>query len=66
MMDLTFISPIHWLLALVVLAIVVIPYWKIFPRAGWPAPLALLMLFPPLHLIILYILAFKKWPGDKP
>ena len=42
----------------------VVPFWRIFPRAGWPAPLSLLMLVPLLNLVLLWVLAFKRWPGD--
>lgn len=43
----------------------IIPFWKIFPRADWPAPMALLMVIPLVNLVMLYVLAFKKWPGDQ-
>lgn len=42
----------------------IVPFWKIFPRAGWPAHLALLMAITPVNLVLLWILAFKRWPGD--
>ncbi len=50
---------------LIVLAIAVIPFWKIFPRAGWASPMALLMVVPFVNIVLLYVLAFKKWPGDQ-
>ncbi len=59
-------SIFHSFFALIFLAIVVIPFWKIFPRAGWPAPMALLMWFPLVNIVMLYVLAFKEWPGDHP
>jgi hypothetical protein len=59
------LSAIHWLLVLLVMVLLIVPYWKIFPRAGWPGPLALLMLVPLLNLILLWVLAFKQWPGDE-
>jgi hypothetical protein len=55
----------HWVLFIGVILTLVVPYWKIFPRAGWPAPLALLMVVSPVGLILLWVLAFKTWPGDK-
>ncbi len=42
-------------------AIVVIPFWQIFKKAGMAAPLSLLMIVPLLNLIVLYILAFSRW-----
>lgn len=52
------------LIFLLVVAIQVIPFWKIFPRAGWSPWLSLLMVVPLLNLVMLYILAFKSWPTD--
>ncbi|WP_319531669.1 hypothetical protein [uncultured Cohaesibacter sp.] len=54
----------HWgIIALAVIAWVV-PFWRIFPRAGIPAPVSLLMCVPPLSVILIWVLAFKRWPGD--
>ncbi|QIG46306.1 hypothetical protein G5V57_00140 [Nordella sp. HKS 07] len=55
---------LHWVIVLVVLLAIVIPFWKILPRAGIPAPVALVALVPFGALILLWILAFKRWPGD--
>lgn len=55
----------HWIVLIVMLATAVVPFWKIFPRAGWPAPLSLLMLVPLANLILIWVLAFKRWPQDK-
>ena len=46
---------------LVGLALVIVPYWQIFKKAGFPAPLALLMFIPLINLIMLYVLAFSRW-----
>lgn len=45
--------------AFIVLAIV--PYWQIFKKAGFPAPLALLMFVPLANIVILYVVAFSEW-----
>ena len=58
-------SIFHWILILLIAAVLVVPFWKIFPRAGWPAPLALLMFIPVLNWVLLWVLAFKSWPGDE-
>ncbi len=55
----------HWLLVIIVVASTIIPYWKIFPRAGLPGALSILMLIPLLNLVLLWVLAFKQWPGDE-
>ena len=45
----------------VMLPVVVIPYWKIFSKAGFSGWLSLLILFPLVNLIVLYIVAFSEW-----
>ena len=59
------LSGFHFLVIAVVAVVLIVPFWKIFPRAGWSAPLALLMIVPVLNWILLWILAFKKWPDDE-
>jgi hypothetical protein len=41
--------------------IVVIPYWMIFKKAGFPAFLGILMVVPLVNLVLLYVLAFSQW-----
>ncbi|PDQ19972.1 hypothetical protein CN311_16720 [Mesorhizobium sanjuanii] len=57
-------SVFHWLILLIICVVLVVPYWRIFPRAGWPSALSLLMVVPLVNFVLLWILAFKKWPGD--
>lgn len=40
----------------------VIPFWKICTKAGFPGPLALLMLVPIANLILPFYIAFADWP----
>lgn len=51
------------LLWLVFAALVVVPFWKIFEKAGFPAALSLIMLIPLANVVMLYILAFSDWRG---
>jgi len=51
-----FVIPIVFLL---------IPFWQIFKRAGFPPALSLLMLVPMVNLAMIYFLAFAKWPSLK-
>jgi len=44
-------------------AITLIPYWKIFGKAGFSGALSLLMFVPVANLIVLYYLAFAEWPA---
>ena len=47
----------------VLLPVVIIPYWKIFSKAGFSGWLSLLMLVPLANLIVLYVVAFSEWKG---
>ena len=47
--------------ALVVIAL--IPYWRIFGKAGFAPALSLLMIVPLVNIIMLYFLAFAEWPS---
>ena len=48
--------------AFIVVPVVVIPYWKIFSKAGFAGPISLLMLIPLVNLVTLYVVAFSEWP----
>jgi len=52
------IFPIFFLVLIVVL---MIPYWFIWKKAGFSPWLSLLMLLPVLNIIMLYVLAFSEW-----
>ena len=55
---------IYHLLLLLNAVLWIVPFWKIFPRAGWPALLSILMAVPLLSLILAWFLAFRRWPGE--
>ena len=58
----TIIRIVAGLLAIfVVLPIFVIPYWRIFSKAGFAGALSLLMIVPLVNLIVLYVVAFSEW-----
>lgn len=46
---------------LVMAALVVVPFWRIFAKAGFSSWLSLLMLVPVVNIIALYYLAFSDW-----
>jgi hypothetical protein len=52
-----------FVLYLIVAAIIVIPFWKIFEKAGFPPAFSLLMLIPIVNLIAIYFVAFASWPN---
>lgn len=41
--------------------IVVVPYWMIFKKAGFPPVLGILMVVPLVNIALLYVLAFSQW-----
>jgi hypothetical protein len=59
------ISIWHWLIFILLLAVVVVPFWKIFPRAGMSRWWSLLMVVTPINLLLVWVLAFKVWPTDR-
>jgi hypothetical protein len=42
-----------------------IPYWRIFAKAGFSPALSLLMLVPVANIVMIYYLAFADWPSLK-
>lgn len=49
------------ILSIVFMAILVIPYWFIWKKAGFSPWLSLLMFLPMVNLVMLYVLAFSQW-----
>jgi hypothetical protein len=49
---------------LIVAVIVVIPFWKIFQKAGFPPAFSLLMLIPIVNVVAIYFVAFAQWPNQ--
>lgn len=43
----------------------VIPFFFIFRKVGWHWAMGFLMLICPVNLILLYVMAFVKWPIEK-
>ena len=65
----TIIQIVSGLMAIIVFPIFVIPFWKIFSKAGFAGALSLLMIIPFVNLIVLYVVAFSEWkikPGKAP
>lgn len=57
----TIVRVVSGIVFLLVIPVLVIPYWKIFSKAGFAGALSLLMLVPLVNLIVLYIVAFSEW-----
>ena len=44
--------------------VIVVPYWQILKKAGFPPALSVLIMVPLVNLILLYYVAFSDWkPG---
>ena len=41
--------------------LIIVPYWQIFKKAGFPPALGFLMIIPLVNLVVLYVLAFSQW-----
>jgi len=50
---------------LVFAAMIIIPFWIIFTKAGHSKWLSLLMVVPIVNVLMLYFLAFSSWPVHK-
>jgi hypothetical protein len=62
--DLANLSIWQWLIVLAYIATVTVPFYKIFPRAGIPAWIAVFGVVPMVPLLFLWILALMRWPQD--
>ena len=50
------------LMAMVIVAVKILIFCKIFSKAGYSWALGLLMLVPIANIIMLFVLAFAEWP----
>ncbi len=44
------------------LALTILPFWKIFSKAGYSGAWSLLMLVPLVNVLAIWIFAFSDWP----
>ena len=51
------------IICLIFVAVALVPYWRIFRKAGFSPGLSLLMVVPLVNLVMLYYLAFAEWPS---
>jgi hypothetical protein len=54
-------TPTHALFLIFPLLFVLLPFWRIFQKAGFPGALSLLMLVPFVNLAMLFVLAYVPW-----
>lgn len=53
------------LMILVCTVLIIVPFWFIFRKAGYPQWLGVLMIVPVANIAMLYFLAFSDWPGQR-
>jgi len=51
------------LMLIIYAAVIVVPFFQLWKRTGHSGWISLLMLIPLVNLIMLYVLAFKRWPA---
>jgi hypothetical protein len=45
--------------------LVILPFWKIFSKAGYSGWLSLTLLIPFINIVMIFFLAFSEWPVHK-
>jgi hypothetical protein len=53
----------HWIVLAAMVAVILVPYWKIVKRTGNPPALSILFLVPLVNLVAIWWLAYTKWPA---
>lgn len=59
------VGPFGALIMLMILALSVVAFWRIFAKAGYSGAWGLFALFPPVQIFLLLFLAFAGWPRQK-
>jgi hypothetical protein len=59
------IGPSEMLFLVLPAIIFVLPFWKIFTKAGFSGALSILMIIPFVNIGMLFFLAFTEWPALK-
>lgn len=58
------ISIWHWIIVILMVFAIVVPFWKIFARLNIPRALAIFAVIPFVSILYLWIIAYRKWPTD--
>lgn len=60
-----FSSGYRFLGLLIFVVVLMVPFWHITRKAGYPPSLSLLLLVPIVNLFFLYYLAFSQWESPE-
>ena len=52
----------EFIIIISILVLLVLPFWKIFSKAGYSSWWSLLILIPWFNLFVIYYFAFSEWP----
>ncbi len=61
----TYMGPTGLIMWLIMVALIILPFWFIFSKAGHSKWLSLLMVVPMVNIVMLYFLAFSTWPSQR-
>ena len=64
-MTFAFVTGPEFVIFVLVVLIAIVPYWKIFSKAGYSGALSLLLFVPLLNIILLFWFAFTEWPIER-
>lgn len=56
------LGPWELVIILFIASVWLVPFWRIFAKAGYAGALSLLMVVPVVNVALLYFLAFTEWP----
>jgi hypothetical protein len=60
------LQPVHIFFVfflLIILTLYILPFWQIFKKAGFSPWLAILIPVPLVNALVLYYIAFARWPN---
>ena len=58
-------GPFGLIMCLIIVVLIILPFWFIFSKAGYSKWLSLLMVVPMVNIVMLYFLAFSTWPSER-
>jgi hypothetical protein len=59
------LQPTHLVVILIVAFIIIVPFWRILAKAGYPGAISFLALIPFVSILMLFWLAFTEWPLER-
>ena len=57
-------GPFELIMSLIIVVLIILPFWFIFSKAGYSKWLSLLMVVPIVNIVMLYFLAFSTWRSE--